>query len=201
VTSEVVLVPGLWMPAAVMALIAARLARAGYVTRGFGYRGRDSMEGNIARLARFVDGRIVHFVGHSLGGVLVYDFLRQHSSQASGRVVLLGAPVRGCFAGRRLGCAAVGRWMLGACAPRWVERDAAWPRREPLGVIAGTLSLGLGRALGALPGENDGVVCVDETVVDGMSGRVLVREAHSMLPVSPRTSALVERFLATGRFA
>jgi hypothetical protein len=88
-----------------------------------------------------------------------------------------------------------------SAAPRSVERDAAWPRREPLGVIAGTLSLGLGRALGALPGENDGVVCVDETVVDGMSGRVLVREAHSMLPVSPRTSALVERFLATGRFA
>ena len=68
-------------------------------------------------------------------------------------------------------------------------------------MIAGTRPLGLGRALGALPGDNDGVVCVDETTVDGMSERALVRTAHSMLTVSGRVGALVEQFLVTGRFA
>jgi len=200
-TSEVILVPGLWVPAAAMALIAARLARRGYVTRSFAYRGRAPLEANIERLARYIDGRTVHLVGHSLGGVLVYDMLARHAEMPSGNVVLLGAPVRGCYAGRRLGSRTLGRWMLGACAARWEKREARWQRAERLGVIAGTLPLGLGRALGALPGDNDGVVCVDETMVEGMSDRALVPAGHSMLAVSGRVSALVEHFLGTGRFA
>ena len=193
--------PGLWMPGAVMALLAARLARAGYRTCSFSYRGRDPLDANVERLARHVNGRTVHFVGHSLGGVLVHDLLQKYPSMPCGQVVLLGAPVRGCFAGRRLGSAAIGRWMLGGCAERWTERDAAWRRTERLGVIAGTRVFGLGRALGALPGENDGVVRVDETMIEGMSERVLLREPHSMLPLSASVAALVERFLRSGRFA
>ena len=200
-TSDVILVPGLWVPAAAMALIAARLARRGYVTRSFAYRSRAPLEANIERLARFVDGGTAHFVGHSLGGVLIYDMLARHPEIASGNVVLLGAPVRGCYAGRRLGSRSLGRWLLGACAGRWERREVRWQRPERLGVIAGTLSLGLGRALGTLPGDNDGVVCVDETTVEGMSERALVRAGHSMLAVSGRVSALVEQFLRTGRFA
>ena len=200
-TREVILVPGLWVPAAVMTLLAARLARSGYVTRRFGYPGRAPLETNIERLARFIDGRTVHFVGHSLGGVLIYDMLARHPEMASGNVVLLGAPVRGCHAGRRFGSRSVGRWLLGACAGRWEDREARWQRSERLGVIAGTLPLGLGRALGALPGDNDGVVCVDETTVEGMSDRALVRAGHSMLTVSGRVSALVAHFLRAGRFS
>jgi len=193
------------MPRVAMTLLAARLARAGYRVHSFGYRGRAPLASNIERLARFarehVDGRPAHFVGHSLGGVLVYDTLSRHPELASGHVVLLGAPVRGCHAGRRLGGAAVGRWLLGACRERWQEHEARWMRREPLGVIAGTLPLGLGRLLGTLPGDNDGVVRVDETGVDGMSDRALVREPHSLLTVSPRVAALTAQFLRSGSFA
>jgi pimeloyl-ACP methyl ester carboxylesterase len=201
VNEEVVLVPGLWMPAAAMALIALRLRRAGFSTQSFAYSGRDPLEATLERLARTVRERRAHFVGHSLGGVLIYDLLASHREIAAGRVVLLGAPVRGCFAGRRMGSQALGRWMLGACAPRWENRSASWERPEALGVIAGTLPLGLGRALGALPGENDGVVCAEETVVEGMTDRVLLRQGHSMLAVSGRVAALVEQFLRAGRFA
>jgi pimeloyl-ACP methyl ester carboxylesterase len=200
-TREVILVPGLWVPAAIMTVLGARLAGSGYVTRRFGYYGRAPLEANIERLARAIDGRTVHLVGHSLGGVLIYDMLARHPEIASGNVVLLGAPVRGCYAGRRFGARALGRWLLGACAPRWESREARWQRPERLGVIAGTLPLGFGRALGTLPGDNDGVVCVDETTVDGMSDRALVRTGHSLLTVSGRVGALVAHFLRTGRFA
>jgi predicted Rossmann-fold nucleotide-binding protein len=44
------------------------------------------------------------------------------------------------------------------------------------------------------------VVCVEETTVEGMSERALVRSGHSMLIVSGGVGALVERFLASGRF-
>ena len=197
---EVVLAPGLWVPGAVMALLAARLARHGYAVRVFSYRGREPHEPNVDALARFArDGAF--FVGHSLGGVLILDMLNRHPEIEPRAVVLLGAPVRGCLAGRRLAGARLGRWMMGACGPLWEERGARWSRSAPLGVVAGTLPLGLGRAFGALPGPNDGVVCVEETTVDGMSERALVREGHSMLVVSSRVSALVERFLQAGRFA
>ena len=199
---DVVLVPGLWMPAAALALLAARLSRSGYSTRVFAYRGRGPFDANVERFARFAREaeRPAHFVGHSLGGVLVLDTLNRYRDIPAGRVLLLGAPVRGCLAGRRLASRRIGRWMMGASEPRWREHDASWERPEPLGVVAGTLGIGLGVALGRLPGDNDGVVRVEETTVQGMAARVLVPEGHSMLLVSGRVGRLVERFLAAGRF-
>lgn len=197
---HVVLAPGLWMPAAAMALLSLRLRRHGHEVHIFAYHGRAPHEGNIEALARFSRGK-TGFVGHSLGGVLILDMLNLHPEIAADAAVLIGAPVRGCFAGRRLARARVGRWMMGACRPLWEERAARWTRGAPLGVVAGTLPFGLGRAFGALPGPNDGVVCVEETCVEGMAGRALVRQAHSMLIVSGEVGELVERFLACGRFA
>lgn len=203
-TRDVVLAPGLWMPGAAMALLAARLGRAGYTPRVFAYRGRSLLEANVARCARFVrealGGRPAHFIGHSLGGVLVLEMLNAHPDLPVASAVLLGAPARGCLAGRRLGTAQVGRWMMGACGELWQEREAVWKRKEPLGIVAGTLPLGLGRALGHLPGPNDGVVRVEETAVEGMAARALVPVGHSLLLVSGAVGRLVECFMGTGRF-
>ena len=202
-TGDVVLVGGLWVPAAIMLWMGARLARAGYRVHRFAYSGRDPLEDNLERLGRFARASCAgaaHFVGHSLGGVLIHDLLERDAVLRAGRVVLVGAPVRGCLAGRRLGVAGIGRWMLGGSAARWQAREARWRREEALGVIAGTRPFGLGRLLGALPGVNDGVVLVDETGVEGMAERVLVREAHSALPVSSKVAALTHRFLQDGRF-
>ncbi|MDF3011409.1 MAG: alpha/beta hydrolase fold family protein [Burkholderiales bacterium] len=200
-----VLVPGLWMPSIAMALFRARLAKAGYATHLFVYRGRDAMEANVSLLEKFIlerlGGRAAHFAGHSLGGTLILDTLCRHRELRAASVLLLGAPVRGCLAGRRLARHGFGRWMLGQSAARWQACEARWPRPEPLGVVAGTLPLGLGRALGALPGENDGVVRVEETRVEGTTARALVREGHSMLIVSPRVMRLAMRFFEQGSFA
>ena len=197
---QVVLAPGLWMPAAAMTLLARRLARRGYAVHVFPYSGRRSHEGNVQALARFARDK-VFFVGHSLGGVLILDMLNRNPEVAAESVVLLGSPVRGCLAGRRLGAAGLGRWMMGACGALWDERPARWARGAPLGVIAGTTPLGLGRAFGTLPGTNDGVVCVEETTVDGMRERALVPRGHSMLIVSGRVGEMIERFLAGAKFA
>ncbi len=203
-TGQVVLVPGLWLPGAAMGLMAARLSRRGYAPRVFAYRGRSPLNANVARLARFaresLDGSPAHFVGHSLGGVLILETLNRHPDIAAASATLIGAPVRGCFSGRRLGMAGVGRWMMGACRPLWEQRTATWKHKAPLGVIAGTVPLGLGRALGRLPRPNDGVVCVAETAVEGMAAQALVPLWHSSLIVSRRVQKLVERFISSGRF-
>jgi pimeloyl-ACP methyl ester carboxylesterase len=199
-SADLVLVPGLWMPGAAMGVLAARLARHGYRVRVFGHRGRAPLEANVEALARFAGGS-AFFVGHSFGGVLVLEMLNRRPEVAARAVVLLGAPVRGCLAGRRLGRAGLGRWMMGGSRELWEERPARWTRAAPLGVVAGTTAFGLGRMIGGrLPGLNDGVVRVEETTVDGMTARALVPLAHSVLIVSGRVGELVHRFCSSGRF-
>jgi pimeloyl-ACP methyl ester carboxylesterase len=204
VTRDVVLAPGLWIPGAAMALLAARLARAGYAPQIFTYRSRSVLEGNVGRCARFVrealGGRPAHFVGHSLGGVLILETLNAHPDLPVASAVLLGAPACGSLAGRRLGTAQLGRWMMGGCGELWPERQAVWKHKAPLGIVAGTLPVALGRALGRLPGPNDGVVRVEETAVEGMTARTLVPLGHSQLIVSGAVGRLVEHFMRSGRF-
>ena len=200
---EVVLVSGLWVPALAMALLAARLRRAGFAPHMFAYYGRQPLAANLERLADFsrrLPGGRPHFVGQSLGGVLIFDMLSVRLDVPAGRVVLLGAPVRGSLSGRRLSRHAPGRWLLGGCAPRWEEHEAAWRRPERLGVVAGTAPLGLGRVLGRLPGVNDGVVTVEETAAAGAE-QTRVAQGHSMLAFSRHVAALVQRFLREGRFS
>ena len=202
---DVVLVPGLWMPGMVMGLLAARLARADYVPHLFAYSGRGPLEATIERLARYAcdacSGRPAHFVGHSLGGLLVLETLNRKPDIEVASAVLLAAPVRGCLAGRRLARAHAGRWMLGASVALWAEaRQARWDLSVPLGIVAGTRPIGLGRALGPLPGPNDGVVRLEETAVEGMTEQALVPLGHSALIASGRVARLVAAFLAAGSF-
>jgi pimeloyl-ACP methyl ester carboxylesterase len=201
-TREVVLVHGVWAPGLVMMPLAARLAREGFRCHRFGYRGRRSPAANASELARFARslGR-AHFVAHSLGGLVTLQALNDHADLAVGSVVLLGTPARGSFSGRRLSGHPVGRWMLGETQPLWHHLAVVrWERPERLGVIAGTLPMGLGRALGRLPGPSDGVVCVDETAIDGMSERILLRVGHSAMLVSARVAAQTAAFLREGKF-
>lgn len=204
VLREVVLVPGLWAPRLVMSLLAARLSHAGFRCRMFGYSGRaQPLAAHVERLARFARATgPAHFVGHSMGGLVVFATLERERAIACGRVLLLGAPVCGSLAGSRLARHASGRWLLGASAPLWREgRQARWTRPEPLGIIAGSLPVGLGRLVAAIPGPSDGVVRVEETGVEGMSERIVLPVAHSTMLVSARVARQVLAFLTTGRFS
>jgi pimeloyl-ACP methyl ester carboxylesterase len=200
---EVILAHGLWVPGIVMQPLAARLERAGFRCHLFSYMGAgDPLAAHAERLARFARGiGPAHFVGHSLGGLVILEALERDAQAAAGRVVLLGAPVNGCFSGRRLAGYPGGRWFLGASEELWREgRSARWTRSEPLGVVAGTLPLGLGRLFGALEGPNDGVVRLEETTVEGMADRVALPVGHSAMLVSARVAQNVAAFIEKGKF-
>lgn len=205
--ADVVLAHGLWMPGVVMTPLAARLARAGFRCHLFGYAShRQPLEWNVDRLRRFahrrLEGRRAHYVGHSLGGLVALQALVSHPELALGALVLLGTPAQGCLSARVIGRRALGRWMLGASAPLWREgASARWSRPEPLGVVAGSAPFGLARTLVRLPGQNDGVVRVEETLVEGMRARIVLPVAHSAMLVSRRVAAQVVSFLRHGRFA
>jgi pimeloyl-ACP methyl ester carboxylesterase len=201
---DVILAHGLWVPGVVMKPLAARLERAGFRCHTFSYMGAGRpLEAHAERLARVAcDIGPAHFVGHSLGGLVVMEALNRHAEMVAGRVVLLGTPVRGCYAGRRIARYPWGRWFLGQSENLWREgRTARWTRPEPLGVIAGTMPFGLGRIIGRLPGPNDGVVRVEETAVDGMTECVVLPVSHSAMLISSRVEKNVAAFLNAGRFS
>ena len=207
-TRNVVLLHGLWMPGIVMHPMGARLAARGYRTHLFGYASRRRpIEAHAERLVRFVHevagDAPVRIVGHSFGGLVALAALARPDAPQASHVLLLGTPVLGCMAGRRLALAAPGRWMLGESRPHWQERRvAAWDGRAPLGVIAGSRpSIGLGRLTGRLPGVNDGVVRLEETTVEGMTERIVLPVGHTELIFSARVEAQAAQFLAHGRFS
>jgi alpha-beta hydrolase superfamily lysophospholipase len=200
---RVVLVHGLWMPSAVMAPLAFRLARAGYATCVFDFRGRAPFEANRIRLAAYLREQTAPFgvVAHSLGGVLTLAALNGDPAIPVTRAVLLGSPVRGSLSGRRLAAWRAGRWLLGGAEAWWAIRtDAVWRRQAPLGTISGTAARGLGRLLGTLPEANDGVVATAETAVDGAREAISLPVGHSGLLFSSAVARNVIRFLGNGSF-
>ena len=207
---DVFLVHGLWVPGVVMQPLAARLASAGFRCRTFTYMGAGRpLAAHAERLARLArETGPAHFVGHSLGGLVAMAALKLQPQVAAGRVVLLGTPARGCYAGRRIARYRLGRWLLGESEDLWRERHpggreehaAHWTRSEALGVVAGTLPFGLGRVFGPLPGVNDGVVRLEETAVEGMTERVVLPVGHSQMLFSAKVGAQVAAFLAHGKF-
>ncbi len=203
---RVVLVNGLWMPAAVCRLLGRRLRAMGYATAAFSYPSvRGSLEDSARSLAAFAGRQAaprVHLVGHSLGGLVVLRMLAQAPEFPVGRVVLLGSPCAGCLAAAQLSRSRTGRRIVGRALPGWrPDYGAEVVRRTEIGSIAGTARFGLGALLVRLPEPNDGVVTVEETRLPGFADHRVLPVAHSAMVVSARVAAEVAAFLRNGRFS
>lgn len=201
----VVLVHGLLMPGAATVFLARRLRAAGFDTRSFAYPSvRGDLEDIAARLARAAAGHAlprVHFVGHSLGGLVLLTMLHRHPKLSSGRVVLLGSPCTACGAADQLSRRAGWRLLIGRVLPAWRVQDGeVVVRRVETGMIAGTRRVGLGRFLVTLEGANDGMVTVAETRLRGLADHLVMPVSHSGMLVSARVAHQVAVFLRTGRF-
>jgi len=201
----VVCVHGLYMNGLEMGLLRLRLQRCGYQTRRFIYRSwREDLAVHAVRLNQFlqgIDAAVLHLVGHSLGGLVIQRMLVDFPAQRPGRVVTLGTPHLGSIVAQQLRHRSIGRVLLGRAAhPALLGAPLPWPRDREIGVIAGSLGIGLGILFGGLAGPHDGTVSVAET-------RLPEARAHAVLPVSHMGllfSAVAARqvcsFLHAGRF-
>jgi len=202
----VVLVHGLWVHGIAMALMRRHIARSGYRVLAYSYPTvRLTLAENAQRLARFcrdISATRLHFVGHSLGGLIVVRMLEHAGGFPPGRIVLAGVPFTGCYAAHRLGRLPGGRAALGRSMAEWLEsgRPDFGAERE-IGVIAGSRPLGLGCIVAPdLPGPSDGVVSVAETEVPGMRDRIVVHVSHSGMLVSSVVARQTCAFLRDGGF-
>lgn len=130
-------------------------------------------------------GRPVHFVTHSMGGILVRQLAASGAMPDLGRVVMLGPPNGGSELVDRFG-----HWWLfeavngPAALELGTDGDSAPVRLGPatfeVGVIAGDKSWNwlLSRYF---PGPNDGKVSVKHATLEGMRDFVVVDVTHTFL--------------------
>ena len=201
----VVLLPGLWVHAAFMRPMARRIARCGYRVERFAYPSmRRTLDENADALAAYCAGLAsgpLHLVAHSMGGLVVMRALERAPQLDVRRAVLVGTPFAECHAARRLARLPGGRALMGKSMPQWLSEARTASARCELGVIAGDLSIGLGRLVAPdLSRPNDGVVSVKETAVPGMRDHVVLHVSHTAMLFSSAVSRAVCAFLAQGRF-
>ncbi|MDN5753860.1 MAG: alpha/beta hydrolase [Nitrosospira sp.] len=208
VKDTVVLVHGLWMVGWVMRLMGMRLRRCGFHPVFFSYPSmRGSLSQNALLLSRLVAGlaaQRIHFIGHSLGGLLVLQMLAEYPDRRIGRIVLAGSPYNGSCVATKLARGRPGRYILGRSLLQWLNRKPPAPEgvaRYELGVIAGRRSMGAGRLIARLPRPNDGVVAVEETRTPNTSDRIVLDVNHSGMLLSPELVRQACLFLRSGHFS
>lgn len=175
---------------------------------------RATMATHAANLASIVAGlsgaRQVHFVGHSMGNIVVRRYLADRQQAASdaalppiGRAVMITPPNQGAQFARRLARLSLLHVVLGKpfaeLGRDWatLERSLATP--ADCGIIAG----GRGRDSGYNPlldGDDDLVVSVEETRLAGASDFIVLPATHTFLMNRPDVQRQTLLFLKTGHF-
>jgi pimeloyl-ACP methyl ester carboxylesterase len=208
-STMVVYVHGLWLTGIEGGILRRRLAKTlSAETRVFSYASvRSGVAANAQALAKFL-GELrtdtLHLVGHSLGGLVILKLFESPGSARlpPGRIVLLGSPLNGSLAARNLARLPLGKKILGRGIDEALLRpqERRWQGERELGVIAGSVGMGLGRLVGVPGGLSDGTILVDETRLPGIRDHVVLAVSHTGLPFSPAVARQTSAFLSSGNF-
>lgn len=146
----------------------------------------------------------IHFVTHSLGGIMLRQFFAEHTLDNAGRIVMLGPPNQGSEVVDKLGRFTLFRWINGPAGQQLGTSCHDLPCQLPIppvevGVIAGTRSIN-GILSCLIPGRDDGKVSVERAKLAGMADFVTVPVAHPFLMRNRKVINLTLFFLQNGFF-
>ncbi|MDN3680273.1 alpha/beta fold hydrolase [Vibrio tapetis subsp. quintayensis] len=208
----VVLAHGLARSGSAMWKLAQRIEEAGYHVCVIDYStiGK-SLESTLTQTESEIDNCLqndnrVHFVGHSLGGLVIRSYLETHkelqSTERLGQVVFMGTPNHGSevadhFDGRLLMDIAGGTSQSLVTGERSLGEVIAQPDYQA-GVIAGTNSNGATNRF--FDGPNDGLVSVDSTKVANMKDFITIEVGHSIMRYDEVVANQTIHFLNYGVF-
>ncbi len=205
-----VLLHGLWRGWRAMQPLARALDREGFSTLNIPYPSGRLPVARLAarvrvRIAEIQDDRPVHFITHSLGGILVRTLLAEETPWTTGRIVMLAPPNNGSeivdWTKRHplfhsvLGPA--GRALATDGIPR--ELPGLPPATEVAVIMGKRCSIPVFRKL--LGPENDGIVSAAKGRIDGIKGFSVINADHTFIQMHPETIRLSLRFLKTGEWA
>jgi triacylglycerol lipase len=191
----VFLVHGMGRTPLSMFLLGRRLQRAGYRVASFGYLSTTGTVADLgAALARRVEALAgeaprVHFVGHSLGNIIVRWMLAHDRPARAGRVVMLAPPNQGAAAADRWA-----RWV------GWVMPPIHDLTTLPDSTVR-TLPPPEDVDVGIIAGLRDGKVRVQETQLEGARDYAVVPGFHTFIMNRADVHQLICTFLRDGHFA
>ena len=202
----VILVHGLWMNGMEMSLLRHRLNCFGYRPWSFRYsstrQGLTEIARNLNNFVEKIPAQTVHFVGHSLGGLVVLKLFEVFPRQRPGRIIALGTPYQGSETARRFIRFPGSQHLIGSSIAQLLEGNVpAWSGERDLGVIAGTLNFGLGRLIGAVRHLGDGTIRLEETCIPEARESLTLPVSHMGLVVSRKVATEAYHFLKFGRFS
>lgn len=186
-----------------------RLEKAGFAVANIHYASLDQtpqeilgdVSGKIGECCS--DALRLHFVTHSLGGILTRAYLAESRPANLGRVVMIAPPNKGSELADWIAESELLRWTMGPTAVELGTAADSLPNRLPaadfhLGIIAGTGSVN--PLDGMVEGESDGTVSVESTKLAGMDDFITVPYSHTFIMQAGPVAEQVVAFLRTGRF-
>jgi len=206
----VILLHGLARSDSSMKTMAAELNNAGYTAINYDYPSTRHPVEKLAydaisdALSQCPEQSTVHFVTHSMGGILVRQYLSQHSIENLGRVVMLGPPNQGSEVVDTLHNMP-GYELINGPAGHQLGTDIEsipnklGPADFELGIIAGTRSINLILST-MLPSTDDGKVTVENTKLEGMKDHIALPVTHPFMMKNQDVIEQVIHFLKSGTF-
>jgi pimeloyl-ACP methyl ester carboxylesterase len=146
----------------------------------------------------------IHFVTHSLGGIVVRAYLSEYDNQDFKSMVMIAPPNKGAIMAERFEDFFLYKWMYGETGQK-LGKDSSdyWqqfpPPDIPFGIIAGGLKNGAGFNP-LIPGDDDGTVGVAETRIKGARDFIVLTGLHTSLLWQDSTIEQVLYFLKNGQF-
>lgn len=207
---HVILLHGLARSPRSMNKLAQTLSQAGYQVHNCHYAStrlsvEDAAQHTISTALKLTeDAEKVHFVTHSLGGILLRFYLQQQHIINLGRVVMLAPPNQGSEVADWLQPYRLFRALFGPVSNQLGTRSfllntQLGPANFELGVIAGTRAINLPFYF-LLPKPNDGTVSVANTKLAGMNDHICLPTTHPLIMKNPLVINQVVTFLNQGKF-
>lgn len=211
----VILIHGLHQHAWIMRPLAKRLQDKGFKTHEHNYHSViDSIDRHSHRLNRWLnkhhDPSIpINLVGHSLGGLVIRDFISRYPQWKIARCVTLGTPHIGSVTAEYI--KKLMSPLVGKAYHQGLDGQAA-PLKEGicLGVIAGNSPYGLGQIvldyhkrkakLAKSQCDHDGTVYVFETQLPNATDHIVMPVSHTGMLINQKVADQTVYFLKHGKF-